>query len=137
VSGVYLACNKASIKGTLNMLRYYRGYIRSDPDKVTSCHDIQDRLFSGRMDSREAAQSRVWKLVNTAINRKAGIPDSVVPLQVDIELWRDCQLVQHLVHRNNPCGLQWLTWHPKKFRTRWIQRRYGRLLEHYWEMHEL
>ena len=136
MSGAYLGCRKASIRSALNMLRYYRGYIRSDPEKVTSCHDFQDRLFKGSMSSRQAAQSRVWMLVNTAINRKADIPDSAVPLQVDIELWRDCQLVQHLVHRNNPSGLQWLTWHPRKFRTRWIQRRYGRLLGYYWELRE-
>ena len=125
MSGVYLGCRKASITGTLRMLRFYRKFLRSDPLKWNECADLQDVLFRMGTLGSDAAQSRLWKLVNTAINRKAGIPDP----KDDIELWRDCQLVQHLVHRNNPSGMQWRTWHPRKFRTRYIQRRYGHLLK--------
>jgi len=37
--------------------------------------------------------------------------------------------VQHLVHHNNPSGLVWRWHNMRKFRTRWIQKRYGHLLK--------
>ena len=124
LGGAYLGIEKRKIAGTLKMLRFYRSFIQSD-SRYAECPDLQDVLFRMGTLGRDAAQARLWKLVNTAINRKAGIPD----YHYDVELWRDCQLVQHLAHRNNPSGLQWRTWHPKQFRTRWIQRRYGHLYQ--------
>lgn len=135
MSGVYLGCNKGSLSWTLKMIKHYRAFIRSECG-FKSCRDLQDNWRIAVLVGRDAVQARLWRLVNTAINRKAGIPDSFPPSEHDIELWRDCQLVQHLVHRNNSSGLQWLTWHPRRFRTNYMQRRYGHLLDHYWEMRD-
>lgn len=109
------------IKGTLALLRHYRKFLRSEYEW---CPDPEGRWACGNINKAEG-QRRLWFLVNTAINRKAGIPDHVN----NIELWRDCQLVQHLIHRNNPSGLQWRWHNMRKFRTSYMQKRYWYLLK--------
>jgi hypothetical protein len=41
--------------------------------------------------------------------------------------------VQHLIHRNKPSALQWLCYFggKRRFRTSYIQKRYGYLLKQY------
>jgi hypothetical protein len=108
------------VKGTLGLLGYYRRFLWSN---CTRCRNPEERFWSDM--TKEQVRRRLGFLVNTAINRKVGIPDP----ESDIELWRDCQLVQHLIHRNNPSGLQWRWTNMKKFRTSRIQKRYGHLLQ--------
>ena len=109
------------VRGTVKLLDYYRRFLKSE---CRGCYNPEDRYRTGDTMTKEQARRRLSFLVLTAINRKAGIPDP----DNDIELWRDCQLVQHLVHRNNPSGSQWRWTNMRKFRTRWIQKRYGNLL---------
>jgi hypothetical protein len=111
----------AQVRGTIKLLDYYRRFLKSECGR---CVDAEDRHRTGSTMTKEQVRRRLSFLVLTAINRKAGIPDP----DNDIELWRDCQLVQHLVHRNNPSGLVWRWHNMRKFRTRWIQKRYGYLL---------
>ena len=110
------------VKATIKLLDYYRRFLRSD---CSRCRNPEGHWHYEEM-SKDDVRARLGFLVNTAINRKAGIADSVW----DCELWRDCQLVQHLVHRNRPSGLQWRRANMNKFRTTRIQKRYGHLLRH-------
>lgn len=109
----------AQVRGTIKLLDFYRRFLKSACER---CVNPEDRY--GNAMTQAQARRRLSFLVNLAINRKAGIPDP----EDDIELWRDCQLAQHLVHRNNPSGLQWRWTNMRRFRTRWIQKRYGHLL---------
>lgn len=110
------------VRGTLWMLRYYREFLRSNCER---CPNPEDR--QGNSLTKDQARRRLAFLINVALNRKAGIDGTERP--IDIELWRDCQLVQHLIHRNNPSGLQWRWHNMRKFRTDRIQKRYGHLLK--------
>lgn len=137
MSGAYLTCRKDAISGTLKMLKHYRAFIRSD-SRYTECRDLQNTMFAMNLVGKDVAQARLWTLVNTAINRK---PCETMVLdwhwpQWHLDLWRDQQLVQHLMHGNNPSGLQWLTWHPRYFRTWYMQRRYGHVLAAFWKQYE-
>jgi hypothetical protein len=115
------------VRGTLKMLQHYRAFVRSDSATYNVCRDLQSDWHD--MLGRDGAQKRLWFLVNTAINRKVGIP----PRSDNVELWRDCQVVQHLIHRNKPSALQWLCYFgdKRRFRTSYIQKRYGYLLKQY------
>lgn len=112
---------KPQVTGTLKMLRAYRDFLASDCGR---CLDLEGRVWGRDALTKDQARHRLRFLINCAINRKAGISDHAW----DYELWRDCQLVQHLVHRNNPSGLQWRWTNMRRFRTNYIQKRYGHLL---------
>lgn len=63
------------IRATVAELTYYRAFLRSDPARYKRCRDLTNDHRGYEMDR---SQCRAWLgyLVNTAINRKAGIPDT-------------------------------------------------------------
>src|SRR5208337_1802796 len=85
------------IRGTIKLLDYYRRFLKSECGR---CVDAEDRHRTGSTMTKEQVRRRLSFLVLTAINRKAGIPDP----DNDIELWRDCQLVQHVAVHRCCCG---------------------------------
>lgn len=64
--GVYLTQPKEGIKVTLELLQWFRGFIRSDCTLARSPWEKTDTL------TKEEAQRQLTEMVNTAINRKAG-----------------------------------------------------------------
>ena len=59
------------IRVTRDLLAWYRAFIRSDADAA----HIPGELFGETM-TQEEAQTRLSHMIDVAINRKGGIPDS-------------------------------------------------------------
>ena len=119
----------AEIRGTIATLRYYRSFLRSDP-QYGECYDLEDsprhRAFNhwdSRLD-RQAAQRRLSMLINVAINRKAGIPDVACRKQesdYQTHLRRDQRRLQDIRRRIRHY----------QFETAEVRRRFGHLLSRY------
>jgi hypothetical protein len=114
------------------MLRYYRAFLRSDPRKYRECAKItigvrrlRDALFFGQTMDRDETRRWLGHIVNVAINRKAGIPDSGRRKRdpaYQIQLRRDCAYIRKwLNHRLRFYSLE----------TPEMRRRYGHLVARY------
>ena len=88
---------KSQVAGTLKLLRYYRDFLASDCELCRNPESQwADTLTKGQ------ARRRLRFLVNTAINRKAGVPDVACRKQdADYQagLRRDCNRVRDRVNR--------------------------------------
>ena len=67
----YSSQPKSEIAATLTLLKWFRAFLKSNADEAKDPYSD----FGSRMKKPEARRKLYW-LVNVAINRKAGIPDS-------------------------------------------------------------
>jgi hypothetical protein len=116
------------VRGTVRMLRYYRAFLASSCDEcwdLQSNHDFAAVKYFGYKPDREQARTRLGWLVNVAINRKAGIPDSGRRKRdpdYQIRLRRDCVYIRNwLNHRMRFYSLE----------TPEMRQRYGHLIARY------
>lgn len=85
----YAKAKRQEVRSTLALLRYYRAFLRSDKER---CRNPED-AWGGTL-TKGQARSRLDFLVQTAINRKAGIPDRAGRKQAyeyEVRLRRDAQ----------------------------------------------
>ena len=61
-----------TVRATVAMLRFYRAFLASGPE-YEKCKNPEFR--HGEPMTRDQVRHRLRLLINTAINRKAGIPD--------------------------------------------------------------
>ncbi|MCA9422205.1 MAG: DUF2958 domain-containing protein [Nitrospira sp.] len=74
--GVYLDLDKNAVSATADLLKYFRDFIRSDSTIAQVPQDLMG-FADGRMTmNKESAQQILRKLIDVAVNRKAGIPDA-------------------------------------------------------------
>ncbi|SEN73817.1 DUF2958 domain-containing protein [Nitrosomonas marina] len=74
--GVYLDLDKNAVSATADLLKYFRDFIRSDAITAQVPQDLMG-FAGGRMTmNKESAQQILRKLIDVAVNRKAGIPDA-------------------------------------------------------------
>jgi hypothetical protein len=117
MSGVYSHFTKDEIKSTLDLLRYYRAFIRSD---ATHARRVFDSF--GRTMTKEQAQRELTWLINVAINRKAGMPDEPYKKcswDYQTRLWRDQRNLHEIINRRLSV---------MQFETSEVSRRYAHLL---------
>lgn len=74
-AGAYTGSSQREIAGTANLLRYFRAFIRSGANQAND----PTRSFGWTM-TRDEAITRLRFLIDTAINRKAGLPDRDYPM---------------------------------------------------------
>ncbi|SET44351.1 Protein of unknown function [Nitrosomonas marina] len=74
--GVYLDLDKNAVSATADLLKYFRDFIRSDATTAQVPQDLMG-FAGGRMTmNKESAQQILRRLIDVAVNRKAGIPDA-------------------------------------------------------------
>jgi len=115
---------KRQLTGTVKLLKWYKRFIASD------CHEAPRPFQWGSYIKKPEAQRELTRLINVSINRKAGIPDNPSKhygLEFQAEIWRDCQVIQYLIHRNNPTYVQWKLNGKVWLGTNYMQKRYGHL----------
>jgi hypothetical protein len=109
---------REQVRATVKLLNYYRRFLASN---CLRCVNTEDRDFPERMD-KEQTRRRVAFLINTAINRKAGIPDRIGRKQstdYQASLYRDCRAVRDRINRRVIV---------RQFETAEIRQRYSHLL---------
>jgi hypothetical protein len=107
-TGVYLGQEHERIVATLRTIQHFRAFLASDSSIM---HDPYSGWMRDELDKLAAQRKLSW-LVNVAINRKAGIPDT----KWNAELWRFSRSV------NTPRLRVYERDCPAKYRTRLAHR---------------
>jgi hypothetical protein len=110
---------EGQIRATIWLLRYFR---RFEESGMSQCIDpTQNPYYRDTLD-REQARQLHKRLIDVAINRKAGIPDVSCRKQETLyqnAIWRDCRRVRDNVNHRIIV---------RQFETDEIRRRYSHLL---------
>lgn len=74
-AGVYVETDKRAIAATKALLKYFRDFLASDAKFAKVPTSVYGWMAEGDVMDKEDAKRRLGKLIDVAINRKAGIPD--------------------------------------------------------------
>lgn len=113
--------NISKARATINMIAYYRNFLKSECEFCYHWHDHAEWGKGGRQLTKAQARRELSFLINTAIQRRAGIWER--PYDDSEHAMRRDQRNLHAIINNRLRVYQ--------FETKEVRKRYGHLLARY------